>query len=207
VSTANIKTVRELRMHYEQRSYPQTTHPFLSRFVQKVSAANGQAIFETYITVFMDYIPGHLVCKHAVCPASLYHKIAGGKGQGPALVLIPGWPQTAEASSGIFELLSKRYRFLALDLPGLGDSSAPASYDTATVSKVMAEAIHDLVGDSPYHLIGHDVGAWIAYPWAAQFGPKIKSLSILDASVPGFLPHLQFPNVAADQHEAMAKRH
>ncbi|KAB8246892.1 Alpha/Beta hydrolase protein [Aspergillus flavus] len=99
-----------------------------------------------------------------------------------------------EAFSGIFEPLSKHYQFLALDPPGLGDSAPPLNgYDTANVSKVMAEAIHDHLKDRPYHLIGHDVGGWIAYPWAAQFQSRIKSLSILDASVPGFLPQLQFP--------------
>ncbi|KAJ5674333.1 uncharacterized protein N7477_004267 [Penicillium maclennaniae] len=57
----------------------------------------------------------------------------------------------------------------------------------------MAEAVHDIVKETPYHLVGHDVGGWIAYPWAAQFQSRIKSLSILDASVPGFLPQFQFP--------------
>lgn len=115
-------------------------------------------------------------------------------GQGPPLILIAGWPQTAEAFSDIFEPLSKRYQFFALDPPGLGDSNAPVNgYDTANVSKVMAEAIHDTLKEKPYHLVGHDVGGWIAYPWAAQFQSRIKSLSILDASVPGFLPQIQFP--------------
>jgi pimeloyl-ACP methyl ester carboxylesterase len=119
--------------------------------------------------------------------------IAGGQGQRPPLIVIPGWPQTAEAFGGIFEALAEKHRFFALDPPGLGDSSAPSSYDTTTVSKLMAEAIHDVVGDGPYHLIGHDVGGWIAYPWAAQFQSRVKSLSILDASIPGFLPQFQFP--------------
>ncbi|KAF7175062.1 hypothetical protein CNMCM7691_006466 [Aspergillus felis] len=115
-------------------------------------------------------------------------------GQGPPLILVPGWPQTAEAFSGIFEPLSKRYQFLALDPPGLGDSTPPLNgYDTANVSKVMAEAIHDFLKERAYHLVGHDVGGWIAYPWAAQFQSRIKTLSILDASVPGFLPQFQFP--------------
>ncbi|KAL4736478.1 Alpha/Beta hydrolase protein [Aspergillus similis] len=115
-------------------------------------------------------------------------------GQGPPLILIPGWPQTAEAFSGIFEPLSKHYQFFALDPPGLGDSLPPINgYDTANVSRVMAEAVHDILKEKPYHLVGHDVGGWIAYPWAAQYQSRIKSLSILDAGVPGFMPQLQFP--------------
>ncbi|KAL4914586.1 Alpha/Beta hydrolase protein [Aspergillus aurantiobrunneus] len=115
-------------------------------------------------------------------------------GRGPPVILLPGWPQTAEAFSDIFEPLSKHYQFFALDSPGLGDSPAPLNgYDTANVSRVMAEAVHDTLKERRYHLVGHDVGGWIAYPWAAQFQPRIKSLSILDASVPGFMPQLQFP--------------
>ncbi|KAJ5263611.1 epoxide hydrolase [Penicillium angulare] len=115
-------------------------------------------------------------------------------GQGTPIVLLPGWPQTAEAFSNLFEPLSNRYQFFALDPPGLGDSPAPKNgYDTANVSKIMAEAIHDTLPNEKYHLVGHDVGGWIAYPWAAQFQSRTRSLSILDASVPGFLPHFQFP--------------
>jgi pimeloyl-ACP methyl ester carboxylesterase len=57
----------------------------------------------------------------------------------------------------------------------------------------MAESIHDVLKERTYHLVGHDVGGWIAYPWAAQYPSRIKSLSILDASVPGFLTPIQFP--------------
>lgn len=115
-------------------------------------------------------------------------------GQGPPVILVPGWPQTAEAFSDIFEPLSKHHQFFALDPPGLGESPAPVDgYDTANVSKLMAEAIHDALKEKQYHLIGHDVGGWIAYPWAAQFQSRLKSLSILDAGVPGFLPPIQFP--------------
>ncbi|KAL5338016.1 Alpha/Beta hydrolase protein [Aspergillus crustosus] len=107
----------------------------------------------------------------------------------------PRLAQTAEAFSNIFEPLSKHYRFLALDPPGLGDSSPPTNgYDTANVSKLLAEGIHDTLKDEQrYDLIGHDVGGWIAYPWAAEFQSRLKSLSILDASVPGFQPPFQFP--------------
>jgi pimeloyl-ACP methyl ester carboxylesterase len=118
-------------------------------------------------------------------------------GRGPPVVLLPGWPQTAEAYENLFEPLSKHYTFIALDPPGLGESLPPPKngYDTANVSRILSEAITDTLGSKsqPYHLVGHDVGGWIAYPWAAQFQPRLKSLSILDASVPGFQPDFPFP--------------
>ena len=46
---------------------------------------------------------------------------------------------------------------------GLGDSGpSTAGYDTAHISKVLADAIQSAI-DGSYHLVGHDVGAWIAY--------------------------------------------
>lgn len=114
-------------------------------------------------------------------------------GQGPPVVLVAGWPQTAEAYCDLFEPLSQKYQFFALDPPGLGGSSASTDgYDTKTISKILAEAIHDAI-DGPYHLVGHDVGGWISYPWAAQFPTRVKTLVIIDAAVPGLAPPQQFP--------------
>ncbi|KAL3440202.1 alpha/beta-hydrolase [Aspergillus insuetus] len=119
-------------------------------------------------------------------------------GRGPPVVLLPGWPQTAEAYENLFEQLSKHYTFIALDPPGLGNSLPPTNnaYDTANISRILSEAITGTLGSNSqqrYHLVGYDVGGWIAYPWAAQFQSRLKSLSILDASVPGFLPKFEFP--------------
>lgn len=53
----------------------QTSYAFLSRIVQLPSEKNGEAVFETPIAVFKEYILGHLVCEEALCPASVYHEI------------------------------------------------------------------------------------------------------------------------------------
>ncbi|KAL4767865.1 alpha/beta-hydrolase [Aspergillus nidulans var. acristatus] len=127
--------------------------------------------------------------------------LTGGLPGAPIVVLIPGWPQTAEAFTPLFEPLSQKYRFYALDPPGLGDSAPPTNstgtgtdYSTVNVSRLMASAIHATLEEGQkYHLLGHDIGGWIAYPWAAQFQSRVKSLSILDASVPGFMHRLNVP--------------
>jgi pimeloyl-ACP methyl ester carboxylesterase len=119
------------------------------------------------------------------------HAYAGG--EGTPIVLIPGWPQTADAYFEIFPSLSKNHEVWVLDPPGLG-TSAPSStgYDTQNISRLLSQAI-DTVLSQPYHLIGHDVGAWIAYAWAAQFPNRIKSLTVLDSAIPGLAPKASFP--------------
>ncbi|KAL4790147.1 Alpha/Beta hydrolase protein [Aspergillus venezuelensis] len=132
----------------------------------------------------------------------------------PIVVLIPGWPQTAEAFTPLFEPLSQKYRFHALDPLGLGDSAPPTNstgtgtdYSTANVSRLMASAIHATLEEGQkYHLLGHNIGGWIAYPWAAQFQSRVKSLSILDASVPGFMHRLNFSfNARPDLAEILTR--
>ncbi|GIK07603.1 type I iterative polyketide synthase [Aspergillus viridinutans] len=59
----------------DQNTDSQTGYAFLSRIVQRPSETNREAIFETPIGVFKEYILGHRVCEHALCPASVYHEI------------------------------------------------------------------------------------------------------------------------------------
>ena len=63
-------------------------------------------------------------------------------GQGPAVVLLHGWPQTWYMWRSIIPALATRYRVIAPDLRGLGDSSRPPDgYDKKTLAQdVMHQA-------------------------------------------------------------------
>ncbi len=119
------------------------------------------------------------------------HALSGGSGS--LVVLLPGWPETGQAYSDVFPTLAARHRVVVLDPPGLGNSApSPKGYDTAEVSRMLADAVKD-VTEGSYHLVGHDVGAWIAYAWAAQFPERLKSLTLLDSAVPGCSAPQTFP--------------
>lgn len=121
------------------------------------------------------------------------HAFVGGKGKGTPVILLPGWPETAEAYTEVFPFLSAHHQTISIDPPGLGDS-APSTkgYDTQIISKILEEAVRPVV-DEAYHLVGHDLGAWIAYAWASQFPEKVLSLTLLDAMIPGLAPPQSFP--------------
>lgn len=54
-----------------------STDIFLGRTVQVPSKANQfSAIYETSVQSLQDLITGHIVCDHALCPASVYHQMA-----------------------------------------------------------------------------------------------------------------------------------
>ena len=119
------------------------------------------------------------------------HALSGGSGS--LVVLLPGWPETVQAYADVFPMLAARHRVFALDLPGLGASApSPEGYDTAHISKMLAEAVQG-AAEGSYHLVGHDVGAWIAYAWAAQLPQRLKSLTLLDSAVPGCSTPQTFP--------------
>ena len=119
------------------------------------------------------------------------HALAAGSGT--PVVLLPGWPETAEAYSEIIPWLAERHGVLTIDPPGLGESvESSEGYDTCAISKQLRDAVYAFMPE-PIHLVGHDVGAWIAYAWAAQFPDGILSLTLLDSALPGLAAPLSFP--------------
>jgi len=91
------------------------------------------------------------------------HVYSGGEGS--TVVLVPGWPETAEAYSELFPLLAQDHSILCVDPPGLGDSAPfEIGYDTGAISRTVEHGLRSRIKDS-FHLVGHDVGAWIAYDW------------------------------------------
>jgi pimeloyl-ACP methyl ester carboxylesterase len=108
-------------------------------------------------------------------------------GQGAPLVLLPGWPQTAEAYAPLIPTLSATYEVWAIDLPGIGASAAPptgSGFDTDTISNLIADALKD-ASCGRYHLVGHDVGAWVAFALASQYPNAVRTLTVLDSAIPG----------------------
>jgi pimeloyl-ACP methyl ester carboxylesterase len=114
------------------------------------------------------------------------HYVMGG--QGDPVVLLHGWPETWYTWRHIMPALAQNYTVIAPDLRGLGDSSKPPTgYDGRTV----AEDIHQLVtqlGFRTIYLVGHDIGVWVAYPYAAEHPTEVEKLVIMEVPPPGFFP-------------------
>jgi len=107
-------------------------------------------------------------------------------GEGEPVVLLHGFPQTWFTWHRVIPALAERYTVIAPDLRGVGDSSKPqGGYDKRTV----AGDIHELVralGHQRIRLVGHDIGGWVAYPYAAMYLEEVEQLVILQALAPGY---------------------
>jgi len=103
------------------------------------------------------------------------HYVTGGRGE--PLVLLPGWPQTWWEFHKILPALARRYRVIAVDLPRT----------TGGDKKSMAAAVHGLVkalGLTSVHIAGHDIGAMVAFSFAANHRAATKTVTIIDVSHP-----------------------
>ena len=113
------------------------------------------------------------------------HYVIGGKEDGEVVVLLAGFPESWFAWRKVMKLLAAGFRIVAPDLPGQGDSDRPqGGYDT----KALAAMVHGLLqqlGVTRCCIAAHDVGAWVAYPYAAMFGSEVRRLVLMDAGIPG----------------------
>jgi pimeloyl-ACP methyl ester carboxylesterase len=120
-----------------------------------------------------------------IVEGSQIHFVEGGDQEGEVVVLLAGFPQSWFAWRKVMPHLSKRFRVIAVDLPGQGDSARPASgYDTQTIAGMVHQFLVQQ-GVSRAYLAGHDIGAWVAFTFAAKFGSTLKGLALLDAGIPG----------------------
>ncbi|RVT95856.1 alpha/beta fold hydrolase, partial [Mucilaginibacter limnophilus] len=117
-------------------------------------------------------------------------------GKGVPLVLLHGWPQTSFIWRKIIPALQKDHRIIAVELPGMGNSNAAKSADTLTVARFLKTFL-DQINIDHFHLVAHDIGAWVAVTFALEFEQSLKTLSVLDAGIPGLIPDEIFSPVNA----------
>src|SRR5712672_3242999 len=106
-------------------------------------------------------------------------------GQGPTVILLHGYAETSRMWRPIIPQLAERFKVIAPDLPGIGDSAIPAG---GLDMKSAATSIHALVrilGVEKARVVGHDIGLMVAYAYAAQFPAETEKLVVMDAFLPG----------------------
>ncbi|MCS6766154.1 MAG: alpha/beta hydrolase [Candidatus Protistobacter heckmanni] len=113
-------------------------------------------------------------------------RIAGRKGgQGPALLLLHGHPQTHVIWHKLADRLAQRYTVIATDLRGYGASSKPAGLaDHSNYSKRAMAAdqvgVMRALGHEQFFLCAHDRGARVAHRLCMDHPQAVKKAMLLD---------------------------
>ena len=108
-------------------------------------------------------------------------------GSGDPVLLVSGWPQSALAWDKVIPLLANDYRVVAVEPPALGRSPPVSRYDMQSIAALFRELARKL--DLPrFHFIGHDIGCWIGYAYAAQCPDDLRGVTLMEAAIPGISP-------------------
>jgi pimeloyl-ACP methyl ester carboxylesterase len=122
--------------------------------------------------------------------AEIYYRDIGPRGE--PLLLLHGFPETGDAFAQVVAPLGKRYRLIVPDLRGAGRSGrTPSSYDKKTLASDV-KALMDHLKIDRAHVVGHDIGARIAYAFAVQYPERLLSLTVAEAFIEGLAGTAEF---------------
>lgn len=118
--------------------------------------------------------------------ARVCHRRAG---QGPALVLLHGFPLSGLTWRKLVPALAQHFTCHALDLVGLGDSSSPLATDFSSEGQgAVFQRVLRALDVTSYALLGNDTGGWIARELALLEPERVTHLVLTNTEIPGHRP-------------------
>ncbi|AWW41743.1 MULTISPECIES: alpha/beta fold hydrolase [Streptomyces] len=127
------------------------------------------------------------------------HYVIGGQGD-DLMVLLPGWPRTWWQFRKLMPKLAERFRVVAVDIRGMGDSDKPGcGYDKKNMARDIYELVRSL-GYSKAHICGEDIGGMVAYSYAVNHPEATDKLALWETIHPneGFYGIPMLPQPAQD---------
>jgi len=127
--------------------------------------------------------PGFRSQRVETAPGVSIHTLIGG--QGPAVLLLHGAPQSHLSWAAVAVELARDYTVVATDLRGYGWSSKPdggenhIDYSKRTMANDQV-AVMRALGFERFDLIGHDRGGRVARRLAIDHPGTVRTLSVLD---------------------------
>lgn len=111
------------------------------------------------------------------------------QGAGPPLVLLHANPGDRRDYDAVIPTLAERFRVMALDWPGYGESMAPADVEAVSIPwlvEVLREFL-DALALSSVILVGNSIGGTVAARLALASPERVQALVLVAPG--GFTPH------------------
>jgi pimeloyl-ACP methyl ester carboxylesterase len=105
-------------------------------------------------------------------------------GEGPDVVLIHGLGSAKSSFVDAAAILARDYRVHAIDMPGFGESSKPATapYSAAWLAGTVRETL-DALGIERAHVAGNSLGGRVAIELALRHPERVGALALLSPAV------------------------
>lgn len=132
--------------------------------------------------VLADLYPGFATRRVKTSGAEIHLRTGG---EGPALLLVHGYPQTHVCWHKVAPMLAKHFALAMPDLRGYGDSSAPptdAGHETYSKRAMALDLVEVMqaMGHETFLLAGHDRGGRVAYRLALDHPTRVERMVTLD---------------------------
>jgi pimeloyl-ACP methyl ester carboxylesterase/CRP-like cAMP-binding protein len=115
------------------------------------------------------------------------HIVEQGRPGRQVALLIHGWSSSWYAMSPLLGLLAQRFRALAIDLPGYGESPPfPKRTTISAYVDLLADLLVDLT-DEPVVLVGHSMGGMISLTLALRYPALVERMVLLSPTISGRL--------------------
>ena len=107
------------------------------------------------------------------------------KGNGPAVLLLHGYPQTHACWHAVAPKLARQFFIVVPDLPGYGMSGKPKpdtghmAHSKRTMAGILVDVMAAL-GQDTFHVVGHDRGARVGYRMCLDYPDRVISFASLD---------------------------
>ncbi len=106
-------------------------------------------------------------------------------GEGTPLLLLHGWPGSWTSWRKAMPQLACHHRVIAVDLPGFGNSTALVNGEKTLAAARIRGAVHAL-GYDRVAIASHDMGAPVAFAYAAGDRQSVSHWIAMDTAIPGF---------------------
>lgn len=134
--------------------------------------------FATMLVGFERFASGLHRKKIRIGDHEVYYS-EGGRGD-ETVVMVHGFSASADNWNRMAARIGKRYRVIAPDLPGWGESTR---IDSASYAyPIQVERLHQFIqqlGLHRFHLMGHSMGGGISSRYAAQYPDEVKTLTLI----------------------------
>lgn len=110
------------------------------------------------------------------------------KGEGDLIVLLHGWGSNIKLFANLIDLLSKKYKVVAMDMPGFGESAEPPS---AWCVDDYVEFVIDFLKDyntDKVMLLGHSFGGRVIIKMNSRKNLPFKITKVILVDSAGILP-------------------
>jgi pimeloyl-ACP methyl ester carboxylesterase len=105
-------------------------------------------------------------------------------GKGRVIVLLHGFPFSLEVwfGNGFADSLAKKYRVIAIDLPGHGKSECIGYVQKMERMADVVKDVMDELGLRRYVMAGHSMGGYVALAFAEKYSENLRGLCLFHSS-------------------------